>query len=469
MTTAIVQPYLESEKIKIGNMKSFFDNGNTLDIKQRKILLKKLEQSIEKRTQDICDAIYKDFHKPQGEMLLTEILTTLAELRHTISNLEKWTRPQSVSTNILVMPASSKLYKSPKGIVLIFAPWNYPFYLAMMPFISAIAAGNVVVLKPASETMHMSLLIKEIVAEVFDEKHAFVILGEGRPTGELLLDNFVFNHIFFTGSAKVGKWIMEKAAPNLTPVTLELGGKSPAIIGKGYDLDRAAKKIVWGKFINAGQTCVCTDYVLLHSSQMEEFVNLCKKHIIALFGDNVFESPDYSYMINHTRYNRVLELMQQGKILFGGKTDENKRCIEPTLIQPNSLDEAIMNEEIFGPVLPIITYDTKEQVVDIVRRNRYPLALYMFSDDKSFAKYIYDKIEFGGGCENTTVFHLGNPHLPFGGIQNSGMGSYHGKHGIDTFSNVKPILNTAKWFDMALLYQPYTSNKIKILKQLFKM
>lgn len=468
---AITKEYqctLSGLKEIIPPMQHYFDEGHTLDITFRRQCLIQLQHAIEDNTDAICEAIYKDFHKPKGEMMLTEILTTLAELKHFIDNIYQWTKAQRVSTNILLMPASSKIYRSPKGTVLVIAPWNYPFYLSMMPLISAVAAGNCVVLKPASETYHTSLIISKIVAAVFDAKHVAVVTGEGKLTGEMLLDNFEFNHIFFTGSTRVGRWIMAKASEHLTPVTLELGGKSPAIVDKNYDLDRAAKKIVWGKFINAGQTCVCTDYVLVHRSQYQAFVQKCIHYIKLFFGDDPLQSLDYSYIINDSRFERIATLMQEGDILHGGSMDRSKRCIEPTLIIPHSMDTALMSEEIFGPLLPILTYEDKSEVLDTIRKNRYPLSLYLFTNDADFKKFIFDKVEFGGGCEHTTVYHLGNPHLPFGGIQRSGMGSYHGKYGLDAFSNVKPVLNTAKWFDIPLLYQPYTAGKLNILKKLFK-
>jgi aldehyde dehydrogenase (NAD+) len=462
------QVSLSSLQSIVPALRHYFDDGHTLDIEFRRKCIEKLGQEIEDRTEDICKAIYLDFHKPKGEMLLTEIFTTLAEIKHFVSNIDSWTSASKVRTNLLLMPASSKVYKSPKGVVLIIAPWNYPFYLSMMPLISAVAAGNCVVVKPASETYHTSIIIQQIIEAVFAPEHVKVITGEGQITGEMLLDNFAFNHIFFTGSARVGKWIMSKAAAQLTPLTLELGGKSPAIVDRGYDLDRAAKKIVWGKYINAGQTCVCTDYVLVHKSEFHAFVEKCIHYIKLFFGEDPLHSADYSHIINEARFIRLCHLMEQGDILYGGKTFDADTCIEPTLIVPHTFDAEIMKEEIFGPILPIITFETKEEVVAMVRRNRYPLSLYLFTNSSDFKQYIFDKIEFGGGCEHTTVYHLGNPHLPFGGIQNSGMGNYHGKYGVDTFSNLKPVLNTAKWFDIPLLYQPYTSKKINLLKRLFK-
>jgi aldehyde dehydrogenase (NAD+) len=464
-----VQVTLEELQIIFPAMRSFFDSGKTLDIAVRKNALRSLKASIEKNTDKICEAVFKDFHKPKAEMLLTEIFTVITEIDHTISSLDKWVKPSTPSTNILLMPASSKIHKSPKGIILIISPWNYPFYLTMMPLISAIAAGNCCIIKPANETYFSSLVIKELIDETFDAKHAKVVLGEGAFTGDLLLDHFEFNHIFFTGSARVGSLIMAKAATNLTPVTLELGGKSPAIIEKGYDLNRAAKKIVWGKFINCGQTCVATDYVLVHKDDEATFIEACIIQIRALFGDDVFSSDEYAHMINDVRFDKVVSYLVDTNILYGGKHDKETRCIEPTLVSVDNLNQPIMKEEIFGPILPIISYENQEDIVHIVRKNRYPLALYLFNNYKNFEKFIFNTIEFGGGCQHNTVYHLGNPHLPFGGIQKSGMGQYHGQIGFDTFSNTKSVLSSAKWFDLDLLYQPYTINKLNIIKRLFKL
>ncbi len=468
----VMQEYQTTEKYlkeRLPLLKEHFDNGHTLDLAERKKALIKLKTNIQKYSDDICEAIFKDFHKPKSEMLLTEIYTVLSDLDHTINHIDKWAKPQAIPTSVLLLPATSKIYKSPKGLVLIIAPWNYPFYLSMMPLIAAVAAGNCVVVKPANETYHTSLVIQKIAAESFDSRHVITVLGEGALTGSMLLDNFQFNHVFFTGSARVGKWIMEKAAKNLTPITLELGGKSPAIIEKGYDLNRAAKKIVWGKFINAGQTCVATDYVLVHKDDEAAFIESCKKYIIELFGSDVFGSKEYSHMINEVRFDKVVSYLENEKIVFGGKYDKASRCIEPTLIKLDDLDKPIMKDEIFGPILPIITYDSKDKIIATVRKNRYPLALYLFNNSSSFKDYIFSKIEFGGGCVHNTVYHLGNPNLPFGGIHTSGFGQYHGKVGFDTFSNTKSVLSSAKWFDLSLLYQPYTEGKLALIRMLFRI
>jgi aldehyde dehydrogenase (NAD+) len=464
-----VTPSLEEMATVFKEMRAYFDDGVTLPLSVRKKCLSHLLKVIERDTELICEAAYKDFKKPRAEMLLTEVYTVIGDLNHTISKLNKWAKPSRYATNMLLKPSRSAVHKSPKGIVCVFAPWNYPFYLSMMPLISAIAAGNVVVLKPANETSHVAQVIKNIVEEVFDSRHVFTIQGEGRNVGELLLLNFEFNHIFFTGSAQVGKWIMAQAAAHLTPVTLELGGKSPAIIERGYNLDLAAKRIVWGKFINAGQTCVCSDYVCVHSDDKDEFVAACIKYIKQFFANEKGEYVDYAAMINSTKYDRVVSLLNDGEILFGGQTDASQNFISPTIMVPYSMDTPIMTQEIFGPILPIITYTSESELIATVRKNRYPLSLYTFADSSSFIKNIMDKIEFGGGCIHNTVYHLGNPNLPFGGIQRSGMGSYHGQTGFDTFSNTKSILKSAKWFDISLLYQPYTASKLKIIKQFFKL
>lgn len=459
---------LDVLKSQFDDMRKYFDEGHTLSLDLRKKLLKNLEIEIEKHSEEICEAVFSDFHKPRGEMYLTEIFTVIGDLRHTIRSLNKWASPQNVNTNLALLPSHSKIYKSPKGVVLLISPWNYSFYLAMLPLIAAIAAGNVVILKPAHETPKLSMLIKKIVENVFDKKHVLVLLGDGRSTGEMLLNHFEFNHIFFTGSPRVGKWIMEKAARYLTPVTLELGGKSPSIIDQDSDLDYAAKKIVWGKYINAGQTCVCTDYVLVHSTNKSEFITHCIKYIKQFFGEDVFHSNEYAHIITEQRFENIISYLNDGEIVYGGKHDRSSLCIEPTIILPYHLDCALMKDEIFGPVLPIITYDNEQQIIDIVRRNRYPLSLYIFSSKNNFIKKMIEKLEFGGGCINNTLYHIGNTNLQFGGIQYSGMGQYHGQAGFDTFSNLKSILHNAKWFDIPLFYQPYTEKKLSILKKFFR-
>ena len=451
----------------VDQMRAYFDNGRTLDIAIRKSRLIALAAAIEKYKADICAAAYDDFHKPEAEVLLTEVYPVLAEIKHTVSNLSSWARSTRVKTNLLLLPSSSRIHHSPKGMVVIFAPWNYSFWLSMMPFVSAIGAGNVVVLKPAHETPAISSMIQKIISEVFDPNHASVILGEGALAGSLLLDHFVWDHIFFTGSARVGKWIMEKAAQNLSAVTLELGGKSPAILDDHYNLKKAARKIMWGKIINAGQTCVSSDYVLVPKHRVEAFTAACIEQIQALVGENALESEQYSHIINTERFDRLISLLQGQQILFGGKYNRDSRCIEPTLILPSSLDAPVMSEEIFGPILPIVAYENKEQLLEIIRKNRYPLSLYLFVDDSSLSSFILERVEFGSGCFNNTIYQLGNPNLPFGGIRSSGQGTYHGRTGFETFSNNKSVLHSPKWFDLDLLYQPYTKAKLRIIKWFF--
>lgn len=451
----------------IDDMRAYFDSGATMSIDLRKSRLEKLFKVIERNSAEICKALFEDFHKPEAEVLITEIYPVLAEIKHTLRNISNWAKPRSVSTNFLLLPSNSKIYAIPQGLVVIFSPWNYSLWLSMMPLISAIAAGNVVILKPAHETPRLSALIVSLIASVFDKEHVHVVLGNGAETGALLLENFEFDHIFFTGSARVGKWVMEKAARNLTPVTLELGGKSPSIIDNTYDLNKAARKIIWGKIINAGQTCVSTDYVLVPRSRVEAFTAACIQQIKALAGEDVFTSKNYCHIINDQRFARLTSLLEGCTILYGGKHDEKSRCIEPTLVIPPSMEHIIMQEEIFGPILPIITYESKEDLLSIIRRNRYPLALYMFVDDPLLRDFVLSRIEFGSGCTNNTIYQLGNPNLPFGGIRSSGFGRYHGKTGFDNFSNLKSMLQSPKWFDPSLLYQPYTRRKLELFKRFF--
>ncbi len=448
-------------------MRHHFDNGNTQDMSLRKKLLLKLQETIELNQDALCDAAYADFHKPKAEMLLTEIYPVLAEIKNTIRHINDWAKPERVSTNLLMLPSSSRLHKSPQGLVMLFAPWNYSFWLSMMPLVSAVAAGNVVLLKPAHETPEISRMTQKIVADVFPAEHVSVVLGEGAALGEILLENFEFDHIFFTGSHRVGRWIMEKAAKHLSKVTLELGGKSPSIIDDHFDLDKAARKIIWGKVINAGQTCVSTDYVLVPKQRVAEFTEACKRQILSLVGDQPFTSNEYCHIINEQRFDRLVSLLDGCEILHGGRHQKSIRCIEPTLVSVKDLDLPIMQEEIFGPILPILAYDNKEQLLAIIRKNRYPLSLYMFMEDSSLKQFILDRVEFGSGCFNNTIYQLGNPNLPFGGVRSSGTGSYHGKTGFYTFSNVKSMLHSPKWFDLPLLYQPYTAAKLKVIKWFF--
>lgn len=448
-------------------MREHFDNGNTQDVNLRKRLLIKLQQAIEMNQDALCEAAFADFHKPKAEMLLTEIYPVLAEIKNTLRNIDGWAKPERVATNLLMLPSSSRLHKSPQGMVMLFAPWNYSFWLSMMPLVSAVAAGNVVLLKPAHETPEISRMTQKIVAEVFPPEHVSVVLGEGATLGEILLEHFEFDHIFFTGSHRVGRWIMEKAAKHLSRVTLELGGKSPSIIDERFDLDKAARKIIWGKVINAGQTCVSTDYVLVPKQRVAEFTEACKRQILSLVGDQPFTSNEYCHIINEQRFDRLVSLLNGCDILYGGSHQKSIRCIEPTLVAVTDLDLPIMQEEIFGPILPIVAYDNKEHLLTIIRKNRYPLSLYMFVEDKKMKQFILDRVEFGSGCFNNTIYQLGNPHLPFGGVRTSGTGSYHGKTGFYTFSNVKSMLHSPKWFDLPLLYQPYTAVKLKVIKWFF--
>lgn len=467
MYTPVMSTEKEHLEALVLAMRQYFDNGKTLDLGLRKKLLLKLQETIEENQDTLCEAAYADFHKPRAEMLLTEIYPVLAEIKNTLRHMERWSKPERVATNLLMLPSSSRVHKSPQGLVMLFAPWNYSFWLSLMPLVSAVAAGNVVLLKPAHETPEISRMTQKIVTEVFPAEHVSVVLGEGAAVGEILLEHFEFDHIFFTGSNRVGRWIMEKAAKHLSKVTLELGGKSPSIIDDHFDLEKAARKIIWGKVINAGQTCVSTDYVLLPKKRVAEFTEACKRQILSLIGDQPFVSEEYCHIINEQRFDRLITLLEGCEILHGGRFQKDIRCIEPTLVNVKDFNLPIMKEEIFGPILPILAYENKEHLLTIIRKNRYPLSLYMFVEDQNLKQFILDRVEFGSGCFNNTIYQLGNPNLPFGGVRTSGTGSYHGKAGFNTFSNVKSMLHSPKWFDLPLLYQPYTAAKLKVIKWFF--
>ncbi|MBK9734153.1 MAG: aldehyde dehydrogenase family protein [Saprospiraceae bacterium] len=444
--------------------RSFFDQGftKTYDFRRRSLLA--LKSGIIKYEGDILAALKSDFQKPSYEAYIGEIGVTTDDINHALKHLRSWMEVQHVGTPITIQPASSKIYSDPLGVVLIFSPWNYPFNLMMIPLIGAIAAGNCVILKPAHETANTAIVIEKIISEIFDPQHVSVVMGEGKAMGELLLDNFHFNHIFFTGSPGVGKWIMEKAAKTLTPVTLELGGKSPTIVDKTANLKVALNRIVWAKYFNCGQTCTSPDYILVHKDIKEAFLRGVVDKIKEFYGDDPQKSPYYPRMVNDARFKAVSNYLSQGGLVSGGRTDASERYIEPTVLDIQDLNVPIMQQEIFGPVMPVIEWSNKEELIEIIRKNRYPLTCYIFSEDKGLVDFIIERVEFGSGCINDTMAQFANPNFPFGGVQTSGIGKYHGKYSFDTFSNLKPILKTSTFIDPDLRYPPYTSFKMKLAR-----
>jgi aldehyde dehydrogenase (NAD+) len=435
------------------------------DIQSRKESLIKLLDVIIKYENEIIQALYDDFKKPTFEAIATETSYIITELKDTINNIHKWSKTKRVRPSLLNFPSTDYIIKEPYGKVLIIAPWNYPFQLALCPMISAVAAGNEVVLKPSELTPKTSAIIIKIIEKVFQHEQATVIEGGVEETQKLLTQRW--DYIFFTGSVAVGKIIAKAAAEHLTPVTLELGGKNPCIIDETANLKLAAKRIVWGKFLNAGQTCIAPDYILIQKDMKSHFVDFMKKEITKAFGINPIDSPDFARIINEKNWHRLSSMIEPQKVIFGGDTVIKQCYIAPTLIDEDNLDSLLMKDEIFGPILPIISYKEEIEISQIISNYEKPLALYVFSDDKIFAKKMVSTFSFGGGCINDTISHFSNKRLPFGGVGHSGMGAYHGQLSFDLFSHHKGIVKKANWLDIKLRYAPYTY-KIETLKKLLK-
>ena len=432
------------------------------DINFRKQVLKKLLSIIQKSEKEITDAIYNDFRKPEFEAVLTETNYVLSELRSTIKNLNRWAKPKTVLPSLLNFPSSDFIISEPYGKVLIIAPWNYPFQLVLCPLVAAVAAGNQVVIKPSEFTPHTTVVISKIISEAFDKQHVEVVVGGADAAQNLLKQRW--DYIFFTGSVAVGKIVAQAAAIHLTPVTLELGGKNPCIIDQSANLKLAAKRIVWGKFINAGQTCIAPDYLLVHQSVKSEFVNCLIAEIKGAYGEDSMQSPDYTRIVNQKNWSRLVRFLDNQNILYGGQNDANTNYIAPTIIDEPALDSEVMKDEIFGPLLPILKYENEADLEQIILSYEKPLSLYVFSENKTFANNIIHKFSFGGGCINDTVIHFSNDRLPFGGVGNSGIGAYHGKMSFDLFSHKKAIVNKGTWLDLPMRYAPY-KNKLQLIKK----
>jgi len=435
------------------------------NINFRKQKLLQLLVSIQNHETEIVKALHDDFKKSEFETYLTEINFVLSELKLTIKNNQKWAKPQLVLPSFLNFPSTDYIYKEPFGKVLIISPWNYPFQLALCPAIAAIAAGNQVILKPSELTENTSKIISKIISETFDKNHVEVIEGGILETEKLLAQRW--DYIFFTGSVAVGKIVAKAAAENLTPVTLELGGKNPCIIDETANLKLAAKRIVWGKFLNAGQTCIAPDYLLVHQSVKSRFTDYLKEEIVLAYSENIEKSEDYPRIINEKNWKRQLDLLDGEKIIFGGKSNPTDCYIEPTLVDEPKLDSKLMEVEIFGPILPILSYNSENEIEKIISRYEKPLAFYVFSGNKKFIKKQLITNSFGGSCVNDTIVHFTNHRLPFGGVGHSGIGSYHGKRSFDTFSHHKAVVKKATWLDIPIRYAPY-KGKLKILKQIVK-
>jgi aldehyde dehydrogenase (NAD+) len=430
------------------------------DINYRKETLKKLLYNIQDCEDLIISALYKDFKKPEFEAVLTETQYVISDLKYTIKNITKWAKPQRVLPSLLNFPSSDYIFKEPYGEVLIIAPWNYPFQLALCPLIAAVAAGNKVVLKPSELTPNTAEIIARIIKKTFHIQHVTVQQGGVDVSNELLAKRW--DYIFFTGSVPVGKIVAKAAAEHLTPVTLELGGKNPCIIDETADLKLTAKRIVWGKFLNAGQTCIAPDYILIHKSVKVMFVQFLIEEIRNAYGAKINKSPDFPRIINTKNWLRLVNMIEPEKVIFGGESNINELYISPTIIEEPAPESAIMNEEIFGPLLPVLTYSSPADLDAVITRYEKPLAFYIFSENYSSAKKIIKSYSFGGGCINDTIIHFSNKRLPFGGVGHSGIGAYHGKLSFDLFSHKKGVVKKANWLDLPMRYAPYEGKLEKI-------
>lgn len=433
-------------------------------IEKRISLLRLLKETILKYEEEIYLALSKDLGRSKTESYLMEVQVVCGEIDHCIKHLKCWMKPTKVCTPLVLWPAYSRIIHEPKGVVLIIAPWNYPLQLSLSPAVAAISAGNTVVLKPSELSPHVAKILEEIVVSAFDSREIVVVSGTIDET-IFLLDQ-PFDHIFYTGNGNVAKSILKQAAKHLTPVTLELGGKSPALVFSENKLELSAKRIVWGKFINAGQTCVAPDYVLISSKMRNQFVQYCEKHLQSFYGNDIKNSPDYARIVNNRHFHRLVSLFTENEVLIGGKSVESDLFIEPTLIKATGESKA-MKDEIFGPILPIIEIESLDEAIRFINDRDKPLALYLFSDDPTEKKQLINQVSAGGVCINDTIMHLVSPHLPFGGVGASGYGAYHGKFGFDLFSHHKTVLKRFFIFDLFFKYPPYLG-KLKFFRFIFK-
>jgi len=446
----------------VEKQKEFFKKDTTKSVEFRINILQKLEKAIRDNEKQILSALYEDLSKSEAEAYMTEIGIVYGEIHEALKNIKKWCKPKRVRGSLGTFPAKSYVYSEPYGVVLIMAPWNYPFNLSLSPLVASIASGNCAVIKCSKESKNTSKIIRDIINKTFEEEYIYCIDSE-LDYDEILHQRYDF--IFFTGSARVGKIIMRVASENLTPVSLELGGKSPCIIDETADIKLSAKRIIWGKLLNAGQTCVSIDYIVVHKNIKEEFIKYLQEEIELRYPDAI-NNKSYPKIINPHHYERLLNLIKTESNVIGGKSNDNERKIEPTIFPDVYFDHEIMKDEIFGPLLPIIEYDDIDKIIDIIKEREKPLACYIFSQRKENADYIINSLSYGGGCVNDTIMQLANSHIPFGGVGNSGMGSYHGKHGFDLLSHKKGIVKNKKIFDLPFRYAPFDLKKLKIFKRM---
>ncbi|MDQ6232975.1 aldehyde dehydrogenase [Staphylococcus epidermidis] len=452
---------------KFNNSKAFFNTHKTKNLKFRKQQLKLLSKNIKNHENELLDALYKDLGKSKVEAYATEIGMLLKSIKLMRKELKNWSKTKQTDTPLYLFPTKSYIKKEPYGTVLIIGPFNYPVQLVFEPLIGAIAAGNTAIVKPSELTPHVAIVIKDIIEDTFDEAYVSVVEGGIEETQTLL--SLPFDYMFFTGSEKVGKIVYEAAARKLIPVTLELGGKSPVIVDDTANIKVASERISFGKFTNAGQTCVAPDYILVQRKVKNDLIKALKKTITEFYGENIEKSPDFGRIVNQKHFNRLNNLIQIHKdnVVFGGNSSKEDLYIEPTLLDNITNDNKIMKEEIFGPILPIITYDNFDEVLEIIQSKSKPLSLYLFSEDENMTHRVVEELSFGGGAINDTLMHLANPNLPFGGVGSSGIGQYHGKYSFDTFSHMKSYTFKSTRLESSLFFPPY-KGKFKYIKTFFK-
>ena len=454
-----IQKLLQSQR-------AFFDSGKTLDVKFRIRMLKKLYAGVKKHQNEINDALKADLGKSHFEGFMCETGLSLTEISYLIRHTKRFAKRKLVYTPVAQFASVSYKQKSPYGNTLIMSPWNYPFLLAIEPVADAIAAGNTAVVKPSAYSPHTSKVIERIISEIFPREYVAVVTG-GRKENACLLEE-KFDFVFFTGSQNVGKEVLRHTAETLTPAVLELGGKSPCIVDESAKISLSAKRIVFGKYLNCGQTCVAPDFIWCHASIKDRFIEEVKKQIVNQYGESPLTNPDYGKIITEKHFERICSLVDKDKVVHGGNVNKNTLQIEPTVMDNVTFDDAVMQEEIFGPVMPIITFDNIEEVIKHQSTLPKPLALYMFSVNRKNINLVTNRLSFGGGCVNDTIIHLATSQLPFGGVGESGMGAYHGREGFEAFSHTKSIVDKKTWIDLPVRYQPYKKLYEKMIKLLLR-
>jgi len=448
----------------VKDQRTFFVQGDTRSISFRKESLEKLKELLLKNEKELCAAVYKDLRKPAMEVVSAEILTVIEEIDFHLKKIDGWAKPKKARANLISLPSKNEVRRIPYGVTLIIGAWNYPVNLLLLPLVGAISGGNCAILKPSELAPATSALLRKLISSLFSRSYICVVEG-GVEVNQDLLDQS-FDKIFFTGSSRVGKIVMEKAAQHLTPVTLELGGKSPAIVHKDADVKTAARRIAWGKFMNAGQTCIAPDFVLVHHEAKAELIKELTKAIRKYYGKSPKESEDYGRIINQNHFQRLTNLLTDVDVLHGGGSDASERFIEPTVISLSDWEHPVMKQEIFGPILPVMTYGDQKSPVSFLRKMPAPLALYIFSDSEDFVEQLITHIPHGGTCVNDVIMQIANPNLPFGGSGNSGMGEYHGEYSFNCFTRAHAIMRRNIWPDPSFRYPPF-GKKLFLLKKLF--